>query len=178
MGGARSAAEGISGLPACEGYPLALTFGRMNIPIVIESSLAEIEAHPARFFDALRAGHTVHVSDLGGTVAIVETDEEVEDMASLRSKTTGVENTIFVSTKAFGRHAARIKIAVDPPHTFNATSKSASMAIHDYGITGEYLAPRIVEQAKQFIELNRDALLDFWECKISTEDLIERLKPI
>jgi hypothetical protein len=146
--------------------------------IVIRSSSAQIAADPASFLRALREGHAVHVPELGGTVALVEADEEVADMTSLRSEKTGVENTIFVSTKGYAQHAPRIKIAVDPPDTFNATSKAASMAIHDYSITGEYLAPRIVEQAKRYIDLNRKALLDYWECKIDTDQLIERLKPI
>jgi hypothetical protein len=150
----------------------------MNKPIVIESSSAQIAADPGAFFKALREGHTVHVSDMGSTVAIVETDDEAEDMTSLRSEKTGIDNTIFISTKGYAPHAARIKIAVDPPDTFNATSKSASMAIHDGGITGEYLAPRIVEQAKRWIDLNRDVLLEYWNQKIDTAQLIERLKPI
>jgi uncharacterized protein with WD repeat len=116
--------------------------------------------------------------DARGTVALAEADDEVEDMVSLPSERTGVDNTIFVSTKGYAEHAPRIKIAVDPPHTFNATSKSASMAIHDYSIRGEYVAPHIAEQAKRFIDRNREALLDYWECKIDTAQLIERLKPV
>jgi hypothetical protein len=146
--------------------------------IVIPSSSAEIMADPARFLDAIRSGHVVYLSDLGGTVALAEADEEAQDMVSLRSEKTGVENTIFVSTKGYARHAPRIKIAVDPPHTFDATSKSASMTIHDCSIRGEYVAPHIAEQAKQFIDRNREALLDYWECKIDTAQLIERLNPV
>ena len=52
------------------------------------------------------------------------------------------------------------------------------MAIHDYRITGDYVPPRIVEQAKQFIDRNRATLLDYWECRIDTTELIERLKPV
>jgi hypothetical protein len=146
--------------------------------IVIRSSTAEIMADPARFLDALRGGHDVHIADLRGTVALVEADQEAEDMVSLRSEKTGVDNTIFISTKGYTEHAPRIKIAVDPPHTFNATSKSASMAIHDYSIRGESVAPKIVEQAKRFIELNREVLLDYWNNTIDTTELIDRLRPI
>jgi hypothetical protein len=145
--------------------------------IIIRSSSAQIAADPAAFFSALRAGHAVHVPELG-TVALVEADQEAEDTVSLRSEKTGVENTIFVSTKGYAEHAPRIKIAVDPPDTFNATSKSASMAIHDYSIRGESVAPHIAEQARRFIDLNREALLDYWDTKIDTAQLIERLKRI
>jgi hypothetical protein len=36
------------------------------------------------------------------------------------------------------------------------------MAIHDYGMTAAYAPPRTVEHAKQFIERNRAALLDYY----------------
>ena len=107
--------------------------------IVIPSSSAEIMTDPARFLEDIRAGHVVYVADLGRIVALEEADDEVEDMVSLRSEKTGIDNTIFISTKGYARHAPRIKIAVDPPHTFNATAKAASMAIHDYSITAPIL---------------------------------------
>jgi hypothetical protein len=100
---------------------------------------------------------------------------EAEDMASLRKERTGVDNTIFVSTKGYAQHAPRIKIAVDPPHSLNATSKTASMAIHNYSITGEHPPSHVVEQAKQFIERNREALLLYWNCEIDTDQLVKRL---
>ena len=113
---------------------------------------------------------------------VVDADELAErellgDMTSLRKKRTGVDNTIFVSTKGPARHGARIKIAIDPPDSFNAACKTASMAIHDFSVTGAYVPPRIVEQAKQFIERNRDVLLDYWEAKFDTEEMLERLRP-
>ena len=125
--------------------------------IVVPSSSAEVMANPARFLEEIRAGHFVYLADLGGTVALTEADDEVEDMVSLRSAKTGIDTTIFISTKGYARHAPGIKIAVDPPHTFNATAKAASMAIHDYSMTGAYLAPHVVEQAMQFIDRNRAA---------------------
>jgi hypothetical protein len=51
------------------------------------------------------------------------------------------------------------------------------MAIHDYSTRGEYVPPQVIEQAKQFIERNREALLAFWHCEIGTEEFIKRLQP-
>jgi hypothetical protein len=50
------------------------------------------------------------------------------------------------------------------------------MTIHDYEVTGAYLPPHIVEQAKHFIERNHDILLRYWNCEIDTEELIEGLR--
>jgi len=145
--------------------------------IVVSSSSAEVIADPARFLAEIQAGNLVYLSDLDRVVTLAEVDDEDDDMVSLRSNKTGIDNIIFVSTKGRGRHAPRIKIAVDPPDTLNAASASASMTIHDYSIRGEHVPSHIAEQARRFIERNRAVLLDYWECRIDGAQLIERLKP-
>jgi hypothetical protein len=44
-------------------------------------------------------------------------------------------------------------------------------------VAGE-LPSRLLDQARRFIEANRDALLDYWEYRIDTEELRRRLRPI
>lgn len=96
-------------------------------------------------------------------------------MVSLRAARTGVANTIFISTK--DRYAARIRIAVYPPDTLIATGRTVAMAIDTCEIEiTKTLAPDIAAQAREFIERNREALLDYWETRIDTEQLIARLK--
>ncbi|HEY2186691.1 MAG TPA: hypothetical protein VGH39_17000 [Xanthobacteraceae bacterium] len=104
--------------------------------------------------------------------------DEAEDMVSLRKDRTGVDNTVFVSAKGYARHAPRIKIAIDSADSLNAAAKTASIAIDDYGIAGAHMPPHLIEQAKRFIERNRAALLDYWENKVDTPELIERLRSI
>ena len=50
------------------------------------------------------------------------------------------------------------------------------MAIHDFSISGAYVPTQIAEQAKKFIDLNREVLLLYWEAKIGTKEMIDRLK--
>jgi hypothetical protein len=145
-------------------------FVGMNMQLNIAADIGH-----QKVLDALEdAGFTVVPGQNG--VVFVEQDDGSADMVSLLKKTTGVDNTIFIPTKDNAQHAARIKIAVDPPHTFNARSAQASMAIHDFSLRGADVPSHVVQQAKRFIDLNRDVLLDFWNAKIGTEDLLERLK--
>jgi hypothetical protein len=154
--------------------------------LFVSMSTSAIALDPQKFLQALRAGKTVHIPDVGYTVAPsageqvalhhLGADDEDGDMVSLTPDQTGVERTVFVSTKGQARHAARVKIAVDPPNSFNAASTDASMAIHDYSVTGAYLQPHIVEQTKRFIERNRDVLLQYWDAKISTGDLFKQIR--
>jgi hypothetical protein len=107
--------------------------------------------------------------------------ELIGDMVSYRKRTTGVDNTVFISQKGFAKHGPRIKIAIEPPDSINVTSKTASVSIN----SGKVIAGDAAEvslalskQVEKFIELNRAVLLDYWNAKISTEELQERLKAV
>jgi hypothetical protein len=152
--------------------------------VVVSSSSEELLNDPQRLIDAMKAGRVIRLSDFAYTLApnnaVVLTDidyTEDEEMVSLRKDKTGVENVVFVSPKAGSQHAARIKIAIDPPQSLNPSAKTASMTIHDYNIYGAAMPPALADQAKRFIERNKDALLDYWDYKIDTAQLLARLAP-
>jgi len=156
--------------------------GCFGMGITISSSSAEIMADPHRVLDEMRAGNFVKIENLDLaavrklTEALGDEDDEDADMASFTKEHTGVDNAVFVSTKGRGHHAPRIKIAIDPPDSFNASSTDVSMAIHDCAVTGRGLTPKLREQAQRFIAHNRDALLDYWEGRTSTPQLMQRLR--
>ena len=96
----------------------------------IQIRSSEIVSDPGRLIREMKAGNTVNIPDMGYTVVPTgdvrdiarvvvapygDYDEAEEDMVSLRTNRTGVDNTIFVSTRGNAQHAPRIKIAVDPP---------------------------------------------------------------
>jgi hypothetical protein len=155
----------------------------MNILVFTSSS--EIEDDPKKLIEAMRAHNIIRVRDLGYAIlpaSYVPYDagdyDETQDMASLRTERTGVDNTVFVSPKGRAQHGPRIKIAVDPPKSFDPTAKTASMAINaEYTVEGD-LPSHIEKQAKRFIELNREALLLYWSSAIDTDELLKRLKRI
>jgi hypothetical protein len=136
----------------------------------------------------MRAGNVIRISDLDYTVvpttAIADLaneraeEELLEEMVSYRKDVTGVENTIFISPKGATRHGPCIKIAIDPPLGVDPRSKTASVAIADGAVMAGELPARLLDQARRFIEVNRDVLLDYWEYRIDTEELRRRLRPI
>jgi Domain of unknown function (DUF4160) len=105
--------------------------------------------------------------------------ELLGDMASFPTEDTGVDHTIFISTKIGVRHAPRIKLAIDPPDSFSPGSVTASIAI-DSGevVAGKGPPVKVLKQVQQFIELNRDLLLEYWACRISTAEFGRRMKRI
>jgi hypothetical protein len=105
-------------------------------------------------------------------------EELLEEVISYRKAVTGVDNTIFISPKGNTRHAARIKLAIEPPDNIDPRSKTASVAIGDATVVAGDVSPRLLEQVRRFLEANREVLLDYWEYRIDTEELRRRLKSV
>jgi hypothetical protein len=106
-------------------------------------------------------------------------DEELlEQMLSYRKNVTGVNNTIFISPKGNTRHAARIKLAIDPPDSVDPRGNIASVAIVDGTVVTGEVSPALLDQVQRFIDANRAVLLDYWEYRIDTDTLRRRLKSV
>jgi hypothetical protein len=156
--------------------------------ITIRSSTEEALKDPVLLRKELAAGHVVELTDIGAVLTRLEDihaladrlaeEELLEHMASFRKDATGVDNTIWVSPKGRTRHAARIKVAIDPPDSLNATSQTASVTVHDGSVAEGHIPSRILRQVQEFVKINRDVLMDYWEERIDTRQLDQRLKPV
>jgi len=105
--------------------------------------------------------------------------ELLEEMVSFRKNVTGIDNTVFISPKGQTRHAPRIKVAISPPGSLNPSAGTASIAIHDGSVAaGEDVPPALLRQVQQFVEANRPVLEDYWDYRIDTDELRQRLKKI
>jgi len=156
--------------------------------VVIPSSSHEIIADPQRLLDEMRQGRVINLTDLGYVIAptaeIVGLADELaeeqllEEMVSYRKAVTGIDNTIFISPKGNTRHAARIKLAIEPPDSIDPRSNTASISIGDASVVAGDVPPRLLEQVRRFLDANRDVLLDYWDYRIDTEELRRRLKSV
>ena len=99
-------------------------------------------------------------------------------MVSYRTDVTGVSNTIFISPKGNTRHAARVKVAINPADSIDPRGETASVAISDGSVMAGNVSGALLKEVQQFIELNRAALLDYWEYRIPTDELQRRLRSI
>ena len=156
--------------------------------ITIRSSSQEALKDPVLLRKELEAGHVVELTDLGAVLTRIEDihaladqlaeEELLEHMASFRKDATGVDNTIWISPKGRTRHAARIKVAIDPPDSLNAASETAVVAIHDGSVAEGHIPSHILKQVQEFVKMNREVLTDYWEERIDTRQLDRRLKRI
>ena len=88
--------------------------------------------------------------------------EELVEMANLATAQTGVPGTIFIST-AMGGHGPRVKYFIQP----GRNQASFSVLIADPpSVVANSLPDRVLRQRApdviQWVAINRDALLDFW----------------
>jgi hypothetical protein len=150
-----------------------------SIKISVERSL------PPDVVAAMReAGIALTLDSSSGSQPVVGISDELaerellEEMVSFRKKVTGVNNTVFISPKGFTRHAPRIKLAVDPPDSIDPRGATASVAIESGDVVDGDVPAELLKQVRQFIELNHDVLLDYWNYRADTEELRERLKSI
>jgi hypothetical protein len=105
--------------------------------------------------------------------------EQLEEMVSYRGDVTGIDHTIFISPRARTRHAPRIKVAINPPDSLDPGARTSSITIHDGKVVaGEDVPTALLKQVQKFITLNRDVLLDYWDYRIPTNQLQERLQSI
>jgi NAD(P)H-dependent FMN reductase len=150
-----------------------------SIKISVERSL------PPDVVAAMReAGIALTLDASRGFQSVVSISDELaerellEEMVSFRKKVTGVDNTIFISPKGFTRHAPRIKLAIDPSDSIDPRGTTASVAIDSGEVVAGDVPADLLKQVRQFIELNHDVLLDYWNYLADTEELRERLKSI
>jgi hypothetical protein len=156
--------------------------------VVVSSSSKEIMANPARLIEAMQAGSIISIPDLDYTIvpttAIAGLAEEraeeelLEEMVPYRKDVTGVEKYHFHFAKGNTRDAPRIKIAIDSPLSVDPRSKTASVTVADGTVVAGEVPPGLLDQARRFIDANRDVLLDYWEYRIDTDELRRRLIPI
>jgi Domain of unknown function (DUF4160) len=150
----------------------------MKMTATTPSSAADIVADPAAFLEALREAVPGFDYQAAAAVADALAEEEMlGEMVAFSSAVTGIHNTIFISTKAGVRHGPRIKVAINPPTHFRADGENVSVTFDGTVAAGD-VPTGLLKQVQKFIDLNRDALLEYWEQRISTDDLQRRLKPI
>lgn len=106
-----------------------------------------------------------------------ETDELFE-MANLFPRTTGLPMTVWVSPRGNARHDVRVKVNM---------THGDQMNIANTAVIGVRAAPHIIagqlsssdEQAVlEWVALNADSLVEYWEGRIDTIQLGQLLKRI
>jgi hypothetical protein len=113
-------------------------------------------------------------ADLQNFIAALEEREAEEDMVSAWPEDTGVDNAIKILPRMGASHGPRIKVALDPP---DRPTGSLATVPFDSATVPE-IPSRLERQVRAFIDLNREALVAFYDGEISGIALARRLRKI
>jgi hypothetical protein len=107
----------------------------------------------------------------------MRTTDEPWRIAPLSAKYAGLPFIVWISSGQGIRHAARVKVArtiADLPDNMTSICIASPATIHD----GPTLSPADLRKLEDWTNLNREALLDFWNCKLATDEVMERLRGV
>ena len=105
--------------------------------------------------------------------------EDLFEMANLSPALTGLPMIVWISERGHARHDARVKVAlihgrrVRPDRTA-AVSVRPTVEV----VAGAEVERRDLELVRQWIELNRETIIAYWDGDLLTDEVIARLKPI
>jgi hypothetical protein len=110
--------------------------------------------------------------------------DELFEMSNIRKSESGLPVNIYVSSggSVNKQHGPRIKAMVDTGNQFNphqTVSVLLKQNITKDDIVGyERLPPKVLESLRNYINLNYNVLLEYWNDEISTKEMINRLKSL
>lgn len=109
----------------------------------------------------------------------VETEaEDLFEMANLYPDTTGLPMTVWISPRGNARHDVRVKVNLTRGNQMNVTNTAVvGVRPTPLVITGR-LSADDRQAVFEWITLNQDALVAYWEGRIDTARVIHALKPL
>jgi hypothetical protein len=104
--------------------------------------------------------------------------DELFEMANLFPRTTGLPMTVWVSPRGNARHDARIKVHMTHGNQMNpANTAAVGIRPTAHMIAGQ-LSPDDQRAVFEWVSLNADALIAYWDGQIDTIELGNRLQPL
>ena len=103
-------------------------------------------------------------------------EDELFDMANLSPARTGLPMVIWISERGRARHDARVKVSLvhgRKAHPDQTVSVSVRPTVEV--VAGPMLDPCDLALVRSWIELNREALLAYWDGDVLTDEVIDRL---
>jgi hypothetical protein len=92
---------------------------------------------------------------------------DLEGTPSFRESATGIGHTLFLAPHA-------VHVAIDPPDSITLQCRTASISLEGSVVAGD-IEGALLWQVQEFIARNRAVLIDYWEYRIDTDELRQRL---
>lgn len=119
------------------------------------------------------------LAGIPGRSQSVDEEEDFFDMANLSPERTGLPMVVWVSQRGRAKHDARVKVSLVPgrrmvPERTTAVSVRPTVEV----VAGEPLPTMELDAVRKWVEANRQAIIDYWDGELFTDELLERLTRI
>ena len=104
--------------------------------------------------------------------------DDLFEMANLYPRETGLPMTVWVSPRGNTRHDIRVKVNMAHGDQMNIANTAIVGVRPTPRVIAGRLAPADVQAVFQWVTLNTDALVAYWEGRIGTIELAAALRPI
>lgn len=109
---------------------------------------------------------------------VASDDRDIFAVANLYPETTGLPMTVWISPRGTARYDVRIKVKMTHGNRMNiANTAVVGVRPRTRVITGR-LSPADTQAVFEWVTLNTDALLAYWDGRIDTARIIQALKSL
>ena len=120
----------------------------------------------------------MRVSHLVPEDAEAHDSDELFEMANLFPRTTGLPMTVWVSPRGNARHDVRIKVHMTHGNHMNPANTALVGVRPAPHLMAGQLSPDDQRAVFQWVSINVDALIAYWDGQIDTIELGYRLQPL
>lgn len=105
--------------------------------------------------------------------------DDLFEMANLSPAITGLPMIVWISERGRARHDARVKVSLVHGRRVHP-NRTASVSVRPTVeiVAGPELDRREMDLVRQWIEINREAIIAYWNRDLLTDEVIARLKPV
>lgn len=105
-------------------------------------------------------------------------DRDLYEMANLFPQTTGLPMTVWVSPRGNARHDVRVKVNMRRGDQMNIANTAVVGARPPPRLISGRLPPADAQAVFEWVELNTDALVAYWDGRIDAAEMIQALRSL
>ncbi len=102
--------------------------------------------------------------------------EDIFEMTNLSPRMTGLPMSVWVSPRGNARHDVRIKVNMTHRRQMNIDNTAVVAVRPSPRVIAGHLTTDDQRIVAEWIALNADAIIDYWDEMLDTDQLLERLK--
>jgi hypothetical protein len=104
--------------------------------------------------------------------------DELFEMANLFPRTTGLPMTVWLSPRGNARHDVRVKVNMTHRDQMNIANTAIVGVRPSPHVVAGHLPPDDQRAVFEWVSLNTDAIVEYWDGRIDTIELGQLLKPL